>query len=137
MMVDLFAPKREDKLKIYTIGYGLRPMDVFLTILQGNGIDLLVDIRTKPYSRNPQFILKNLTASLKSRNIELRWFGPKLGGIGGLSPDDWRKALPEVIELAKENTIVIMCAEKDVNQCHRLQIGEMLRDEHGCEIVHL
>jgi uncharacterized protein (DUF488 family) len=38
------------KQPLYTIGYGARTIEEFLEVLQANGIQYLIDVRSAPYS---------------------------------------------------------------------------------------
>jgi len=41
---------------LWTIGHSTQPIAEFIELLQAHGIQVLVDVRTLPYSRrNPQF----------------------------------------------------------------------------------
>jgi uncharacterized protein (DUF488 family) len=45
----------------FTIGYGNYPIDRFITFLQNISCDLIIDVRSSPYSRfNPHFNRENL-----------------------------------------------------------------------------
>jgi uncharacterized protein (DUF488 family) len=45
---------------IFTIGHSVHSPEVFLALLQGHEIGCLCDVRSHPYSRNPQFNRENL-----------------------------------------------------------------------------
>ena len=50
---------------LWTIGHLTRPIEVFVGLLESHGIQLLVDVRSIPFSRrNPQFHQEALTQSL-------------------------------------------------------------------------
>src|SRR6187551_4134526 len=67
--------------RIWTIGHSTRTFDEFLSLLRGNGISRLADIRTIPQSRrHPHFSRAALDARLKDEGIEYRHF-PDLGGL--------------------------------------------------------
>jgi uncharacterized protein (DUF488 family) len=38
-------------MKLFTIGHSNHSIDKFIRLLQDNGVDLLVDVRTAPYGR--------------------------------------------------------------------------------------
>src|SRR5690606_22072067 len=60
------APEGERAMTtIYTIGHSRHPADRFLQLLQANGVEILIDVRRKPWSRfNPQFNRERLAKSL-------------------------------------------------------------------------
>jgi len=60
----------------FTIGYGDYPIDRFITVLQNISIDVIIDVRSSPYSRfNPQFNRENLENSLNRSDIGYRYMG--------------------------------------------------------------
>ncbi|HWV23744.1 MAG TPA: DUF488 domain-containing protein [Thermomicrobiales bacterium] len=134
-------------LTIYTIGHSTRPIGEFIDLLQKNGIETLVDIRTIPKSRhNPQYWHDALAASLAWAGIAYTRL-PGLGGRRRASPDsintawrnmsfrgyadhmqteEFREALDELIGIAKTSTTVIMCSEAVPWRCHRSLVGDAL-----------
>jgi uncharacterized protein (DUF488 family) len=132
---------------IFTLGHSTRRLDDFVEILRHYGIECLADVRTVPRSRhNPLFNKDSLEAQLREQRIDYR----HMQGLGGLRHDrndspntGWRNAsfrgfadymqtpefaaaLNELIELAKEKTVAIMCAEAVPWRCHRSLIGDAL-----------
>jgi hypothetical protein len=70
---------------LYTIGHSNVSDVEFLDTLKCHEIGVLIDVRSKPYSRHfPQFNKQMLETLLKSQNIEYRFAGEYLGG----RPDD-------------------------------------------------
>ena len=66
---------------IYTIGHGNRKKEPFLTLLQANDIEIVLDVRSQPYSRfHPDFNRPVLEAYLKENGVLYRFFGDSLGG---------------------------------------------------------
>ena len=130
-----------------TIGHSTRTLEEFIRLLQAHAQTCVVDVRTVPRSRhNPQFNEASLPRSLKE-------FGLKyvhMAGLGGLrhaKPDSpnkgWRnesfrgyadymqtpefaRSLEEAIRLAKQERIVLMCAEALPWRCHRSLIADAL-----------
>jgi len=132
---------------VSTIGHSTRPIGEFIAILKAHGIEELVDIRTVPRSRhNPQFNRDELPKSLEEAGIAYRHM-PALGGLRRARPDSintgWRNAsfrgyadymqtrefqdaLDELIALAREKRIAIMCAEAVEWRCHRSLVADAL-----------
>ena len=133
-------------IKLYTIGHSNHSLDQFIRLLEENGIMTLVDVRSAPYSRyNPHFNKENLEAALRERDIQYAYAGKFLGGrptdpacyksrtlpVEGADylhevdyPEvmkrDWfRKGIDRLLELADEQTTVILCSEENPAQCHR------------------
>ena len=132
---------------IYTVGHSTRPIDAFIALLSAHGVEMLVDVRTVPRSRhNPQFNGETLAASLAPAGIGYRSF-PGLGGFrraSAPSPNGgWRNAsfrgyadymqtqafrenLEQLMALAADQTVAMMCAEALPWRCHRSLIADAL-----------
>jgi uncharacterized protein (DUF488 family) len=132
---------------IYTVGHSTRPVDAFVALLEAQGVTMLADVRTVPRSRhNPQFNGDALAASLRASGIGYRPF-PGLGGFrrsSAQSPNTgWRNAsfrgyadymqtpafrdnLGELMALAADQTVAVMCAEAVPWRCHRSLIADAL-----------
>jgi uncharacterized protein (DUF488 family) len=83
-------------MRIWTIGHSTRNIDEFISLLEKNGIKLLVDVRSLPGSkRYPQFNKESLAESLNTNGIRYEHF-PDLGGRRKPKPDSrntaWRNA---------------------------------------------
>src|SRR6516225_10414831 len=66
---------------VFTIGHSTHPIDAFIRLLRGPGIELLVDVRSMPRSRhNPQFNSETLAHALAAAGIDYRHIKP-LGGL--------------------------------------------------------
>jgi uncharacterized protein (DUF488 family) len=114
---------------IYTIGHSNHPPDAFLALLQMHDIQLVVDVRSSPYSRRvPQANRETLSRTLEAAGMAYQWLGPQLGGKPGSAVTDYdalrcspsfQAGLAALLELPPERRVAIMCAEGDHRQCHR------------------
>ena len=65
---------------IWTIGHSTRPIEAFIELLHAHDIQVLVDVRTIPYSRrNPQFNTDALAERLAAGGLRYTHL-PTLGG---------------------------------------------------------
>ena len=104
--------------RIWTIGHSTRTFDEFLSLLRGNGISRLADIRTIPQSRrHPHFSRAALDARLKDEGIEYRHF-PDLGGL--------RKPRPDSANGAWQNAAFRGYADHMQTKPFREAVGELL-----------
>jgi uncharacterized protein (DUF488 family) len=68
-------------MKLFTIGHSNHSIEKFSRLLDENGIMILVDVRTAPYSHyNPQFNKENLQGFLALHDIQYAYAGKYLGG---------------------------------------------------------
>ncbi|MDO8874288.1 MAG: DUF488 domain-containing protein [Methanoregula sp.] len=139
----------------FTIGYGNYPIDLFITYLQNVSIDIIIDVRSSPYSRfNLHFNRENLENSLHWRDIGYRYMGDRIGGRyldpGLLFPDgtvNYRKVqdtekfqegitdLLSIISSGK--TVALMCAEKEPERCHRFALISPVLQAKGISVIHI
>ena len=144
-------------VKIWTVGHSTRSGEEFVEILRAHGVEVLVDVRTFPASRRyPWFNKRELAESLHNNQIEYK-HEPRLGGRRKPRPDShnsaWRNeqfrgyadhmetdefkcGVEELLELAAEKRVAIMCAEAVWWRCHRSLVSDYLKAE-GHEVVHI
>jgi len=142
---------------VYTIGHSNQPAALLLDALHEQSIDLLLDVRRYPRSRrNPQFNLEPLRSALEAIGIEYRHL-EALGGRREALPDSPNTAIREpgfrgyadymatdafdreltnLIELAADDRVAIMCAEANPTQCHRSMVADALVSR-GVEVHHI
>lgn len=139
-----------------TIGYEGARLQDFIACLRGAGVDRLVDVRAVAHSRRPDFRRSALAAALQAAGIaylHLPQLGnpadgraaAKAGDLTGyraiftahLAGPPAQAALAEVLRLAGESGICLMCYERDAAHCHRGLIARDLSERHGCTINHL
>ncbi|MEO6943002.1 MAG: DUF488 domain-containing protein [Terrimesophilobacter sp.] len=132
---------------VYTIGHSTHPLEEFVAMLRANSVVQIVDVRSVPGSRhNPQFGEAELAVSLPEHGIRYEWM-KQLGGLRHTTKASqnlaWRNAsfrgyadymqtpaftdaIGELLTIAKERTVAIMCAEAVPWRCHRSLIGDAL-----------
>lgn len=131
---------------IKTIGHSNHPIERFVDLLKQGDVQLLVDVRSKPWSRRfPQFGRERLAESLGQAGIAYAWEGAALGGKpeAGGSYDElaaragFGAALERVAALGRDRTVCLMCAEKEPLDCHRTLLVSRRLAERGEAIEHL
>jgi uncharacterized protein (DUF488 family) len=135
---------------ILTIGHSTRPVGELIALLNQNGVELLVDVRSLPRSRtNPQFNAEALAPALAEAGIgycHMRALGGLRHHKKGAPPSPntlWRSAafrnfadyaataefrtgLDELLRQANRQRCAIMCAEAVWWRCHRRIIADYL-----------
>ena len=132
---------------VFTVGHSTRELAEFIQLLQAHGVTKIADVRSIPRSHhNPQFNCDTLPGALKAAGIGY----VHMAGLGGLrhprtdSPNmAWRNAsfrgfadymqtdafaenLEQLIGLARQERIALMCAEAVPWRCHRSLIADAL-----------
>ena len=139
---------------IYTIGYGARDLESFLSALKANDIQYLLDVRTSPYSSfKPEFSKNMLKTFLETNGVRYQFVGDSLGGqptdrscytdgkvdYEKVSQKQFFRAGIERLHKASEleQRVVLMCSEGKPENCHRSKlIGKTLTNE-GIEVLHI
>jgi uncharacterized protein (DUF488 family) len=131
---------------MYTIGHGNARPEEIIALLREHRIEVLVDVRSTPYSRYAfAFNREQLRDSLARAGIDYSYAGEHIGGRpndptcylnGQLPPADsdflhlidyaeiarrswFRRGLARLIEIAAARPTVVMCSEEDPSRCHR------------------
>ena len=134
-------------MTIWSLGHSTRTFEAFRDLLVPHGVTMLVDIRTVPQSRrHPQFGKDALARALSAPGIGYRHFAG-LGGLRQPRPDStntaWRhagfrgyadymqtpafaEAVEELMLLAREHRVAVMCAEAVPWRCHRQLLADAL-----------
>ena len=144
-------------LTIYTVGHGNRTLEDLIQLLEGAGVDTLVDVRAQPRStHNPQFNDDSLRAACGRHGLTYHWAGRQLGGMRAALADSphvaleagrrgfadhmdteaFKKGAAQLQQLAARGMCAILCAERDPSRCHRALIADFLT-LRGVRVMHL
>ncbi len=119
---------------LFTIGHSTHEFPRFLALLQQHGIEIVADVRSRPFSRLPWFCRPSLERELKENGIRYVFLGQELGArreeresyIGDRVDYDrisrtplFQKGLERLKVGVAKGRIALMCAEKDPLDCHR------------------
>jgi len=157
-------PTYSSLLTIYTIGHSNISAGSFTDLLQRHQIEVVVDVRSSPYSQfSPQFNRELLEKTLQEADIDYKFAGDYLGGrpkdpscyknkqvpdgkadylhlvdYPAVMAKDWyQKGLQNLIEIAQQRRTAIMCSEENPAHCHRHHlIGKSLA-ERGITVLHI
>lgn len=121
---------------LYTVGHSNLTVPAFLSLLQEKAVQVVVDVRSAPYSRYvPHFNKDALEPVIRSADLKYLFMGREIGGKP-TDPellDEHGAVLYEKIAASKtfddginrllrgvaDWTIALMCAEEDPLSCHR------------------
>jgi uncharacterized protein (DUF488 family) len=153
-----------DNVEVYTIGHSNVAVDKIVQLLQRYEIQVLVDVRSIPYSQHsPQFNRDNLADAMRESGIEYLFAGEYLGGrpkdrrlykssenpssreeylefvdYDEAARQDWyRNAIARLVEIAGERRTAIMCSEEDPKQCHRYHLIGRSLVQMGVTVWHI
>jgi uncharacterized protein (DUF488 family) len=147
-------------MPLLTVGHGPEDRAQLGSRLTGAGVELLVDVRRFPGSRNnPDVATGALSHWLPDLGIGYRW-EERLGGRRRLPPgepvadgwwtvaqfaayaahtrtSDFTVALDAVLAEAAEQTVAVMCSESVWWRCHRRLIADVVVLGRGLPVTHL
>ena len=138
---------------IYTIGHSNHPPEKFLQMLHAQGIEVVADLRSRPYSRFvPHFNRDALTNLLQEAGIRYLYLGKELGG----KPQDpdrpltdevvweylksrpqFQEGLTRLLNEARQARVCVLCAEADPARCHRSQLIAPELEARGVRVKHI
>lgn len=142
---------------VMTIGHSTRTSEELVDELKSHGVELLVDVRTVPRSRtNPQFNMDVLIDFLPTHKISYKHM-KALGGLRKAKADSkntvwenasfrgyadymeteaFREGIDELLEMAADKRVAIMCSEAVWWRCHRSMIADALV-ARGISVEHI
>jgi uncharacterized protein (DUF488 family) len=150
----MLSQSRQDPPTIWTVGHSNHSWEAFQTLLSGERIETLIDVRSSPYSRfAPQFNRELLAAALDQTGIAYYFQGAALGGrpedpahydadgyalYGPMSErPQFRAAINSLLAGAASQRLALLCACGRPDECHRrLLVGRVLT-RHGARLRHI
>ncbi len=140
--------------RLFSIGHSNHSLERFLSLLKRYDITLIVDTRSRPYSKfSPHFSADYIKEALRRAEIEYLFLGKELGG----RPEEsefydseghvlyWKLAnssrlkegLRRLEDQSEGRRVAIMCSEEDPSCCHRrLLVGRVIASS-GIELDHI
>jgi uncharacterized protein (DUF488 family) len=143
-----------DPVLLFSIGHSNHPAEGFANLLKKHDVEVLVDVRSHPYSRYaPHFDTSGMKALLSKAGVKYLYLGRELGGRpegAGYYDAEGRVLYARLVSSplflegidrlqkgAPSCRVAVMCAEEDPMNCHRrLLIGPVLR-ERGIVLNHI
>src|ERR1700722_4956121 len=139
---------------IWTIGHSNHTLEHFAKLLQAEGIEVVVDVRSYPYSRiAPHFNREELDAAHRRAGKRYLFFGEELGGRPSREADydedgharydrmaeqpGFQTAVQRLLSGAREHRVALVWREGQPGECpRRLLVGKVLAD-HGVALRHI
>lgn len=138
---------------IFTIGHSNLDISDFINLLLANKIELVVDVRSAPYSKlYPHFNRNPLAASLIKNSIKYIFLGDSVGGRSNNLKDfskgrveykkiaekkEYISSINTIIQNSSKYKIVLMCSEKEPLECHRTLLISRSIETHTVKILHI
>ncbi len=141
-------------LEIYTIGHSNIESDEFIKRVKEFNIELLVDVRSKPYSQYvPHFNKEKIEQLCEKNGVKYLFLGNLLGG----KPEDesvideegkvnyellankdyFLAGIGKLLNLTKKYRISLMCSEGQPDECHRNLLISPVLEKMGINVLHI
>ena len=131
----------ENVVEVFTLGHSNHSPEKFIALLKQHKIDMLIDVRSKPYSRFPHFLQANLRDLVLTHHIAYLFGGLALGGKSnyGVSTPLFLSKMETVLDHAEKHRVVLMCSEGKPKECHRAgKLTAWLHRKHpGVKTTHI
>lgn len=147
---------KEPSVRIFTIGYeGANILD-FIETLDSLKVSRLIDVRDVPASRRRDFSKNILREHLEQAGISYSHYkalgDPKDGREAmragkreiflrifndHIQKPEAQRALDEVVEIALDETCILLCYERDYKDCHRSIVANELRRRGEFTVQHI
>ena len=129
---------------LYTIGYQGQNIDSFLEHLLAHGVEQVIDVRERPFSRKPDFSKKRLVAHLAGVGIAYEHLvalgTPKVLRDEVRQTHDYEaffaamrallatqgEAVQAALDLARARRSALLCFEASHAECHRLVVADAI-----------
>lgn len=165
MLINVEENKNEDQAsasvevdeiptKLFSIGHSSHSIEQFIELLNGSNIEILVDVRSQPFSRySPHFDKDQLERHLEKNGIKYIFMGDKLGGRPSdvtvlnsnnkivrdiIEQRSWYwDGIQQLVNHAREKNVAFMCSEEDPFHCHRGYIISNTLQSQKNEVMHI
>lgn len=141
-------------VEVFTIGHSHQPFESVLALLKAYGVELLLDIRSRPYANLfPDFSRRRLKMRLAKEEIVYIFMGdllgPRppagelrscLGDVDYLKVEEspaFQKGLSWVLEESRNATLCLFCGEGDPSSCHRHHLVGQNLIARGLRVRHI
>lgn len=128
-----------DHLKLYTWGYSGHTQADLFDLTTEHQIDLVVDVREKPWSRDAQWRKAALTATFGENYRPVPQLGNRTRSVGNVQLADEERGLARLEGLLQiHRRVLIICVERDHSRCHRSYVAQRMQERiEGLEVAHL
>ena len=140
---------------IFTIGYSDFLMDDFIKALKQNNVNVVIDVRSSPYSeRYPHYNKGIIENTLRANKIHYRNYANEFGARqndpsyyneeGYLDFENFSESeqfqygVKKICDSVERGYhVVFMCAEKSPIQCHRAIMVSKVFHSKGFDVIHI
>jgi uncharacterized protein (DUF488 family) len=139
---------------VLTVGYANRSITDLMALLRSDGIEFLIDVRSRPQSTfKPEFSEQPLRTITSSENMKYVFMGDLLGGRPA-DPSCYRDG-HVIYQIVREKSffvsgisrlrhayeqglrVALLCSESRPENCHRSKLIGYTLEEMGISVAHI
>ncbi len=141
-------------LAVYSIGHSNHSLETFLGLLDTHQIEVLVDVRSRPYSKyTPHFSAAELKTAITKHGLKYLFMGKELGGRPDgpeyydatnrviyarvAEADFFEEGVARLEKGLEKFRVAIMCSEENPLGCHRHLLISRVLTGRGIEVQHI
>lgn len=129
-------------MKLFTWGYQSRSFTDLLSFCRKENIRTVVDVRRYAASSQPGWGLASLRGELEESGLNYVHI-PGLGNYGKGLP--WNRSdvmtvsasINRVVAYMRIGHVLLLCRERNPEECHRLEVAQEVEKACCCDVVHL
>jgi uncharacterized protein (DUF488 family) len=139
---------------IYTIGHSNGTTEEFLHLLDLHSIQVIVDVRSSPYSRYAShFSQAPLQKNLREQGLHYIYMGDAIGGVPHApqfydneghvlyakiaATEAFQNAIERLIVGIRNYRVTLMCGEEPPEGCHRHHLIAKVLRKSGVAVMHI
>jgi uncharacterized protein (DUF488 family) len=141
-----------DRRPLFTVGHSNHPTGHFLGLLARHEVELVADVRSRPFSRFvPQYSKRALSGILAGEGIDYLFLGEQLGGkprrddvaparleyATRIRTPAFQDGIAQLLAAPQRQRVVLLCRERDPLDCHRLHLICRYLAPEGLDIRHI
>jgi uncharacterized protein (DUF488 family) len=122
---------------LLTIGHSNHPSEYFLALLTRHRVEMVADVRSRPWSRfAPQYRKQTLAGLLADVGIGYLFLGEQLGGkppqgesaasrlnyAARIRQPAFQDGVAQLLTAVRQTRVALLCRERDPLDCHRLHL---------------
>jgi len=127
-----------DNLKLYTWGYSGHTQANLFDLMTEHQIDLVVDVRQRPWSHEERWRKAALTASFGDSYRHVPELGNSSRSAQRVQLVNEERGLGRLEGLLQiHRRVLIICVERDHSRCHRSYVAQRMQERiEGLEVAH-
>jgi len=123
-----------EQLQVLTWGYQHHKVADLQALVADRGVDLIVDVRANPYSKQDSWTKEGLEVTFGARYLWIGWFGERGWRRGEMrrglrNPSRGMAELRKAVRKSDAERVLLLCYEANAEECHRSQVATLIQEQ--------